>query len=61
VIRRAAVGYFGLVGLLLVLAWWRWARRDLQHKDPLHADLPKIIERVSDLEAAAKRHLGYAV
>lgn len=34
------------------LAWWRWARRELQQRDPFHPDLPGIVRRIRDIERA---------
>lgn len=33
------------------IAFYRWARHDLQRKDPGHPDLPGIIVRLRDLRA----------
>lgn len=38
---------------LIRLAWWRWAQRELQHRDPTHPDLPQIVHRIRDLERAS--------
>lgn len=35
---------------LILLAWWKWARRELTQRDPMHPDLPGIIRRVNELE-----------
>lgn len=35
------------------LAYFRWARRDLQIKDPTHPDLPYVVRRIAELEAQA--------
>lgn len=37
--------------ILWKLAYFRWARHDLQRKDPLHPDLPHIVQRIAELEA----------
>lgn len=34
----------------LSLLWWRWARRELQHKNAAHPDLPRIVRRIRELE-----------
>lgn len=31
------------------IAWFTWARAELQKKDPLHADLPEIVRRLAEL------------
>jgi hypothetical protein len=33
----------------LALAWWRWALREIH---PLHPDVPVIVRRIHQLEAA---------
>jgi hypothetical protein len=35
---------------LLQLAWWHWARENLQRVDPMHPDLPGIVLRIHALE-----------
>ncbi len=35
---------------LLALAWWRWARRELQRRDPCHPDIPRIVLRIAELD-----------
>jgi hypothetical protein len=35
----------------LQLAWWRWARRELQQMNPHHRDLALILRRIRELEA----------
>ena len=37
---------------LIALVWWKWARAELTRRDPMHPDLPMIIRRVNELEAA---------
>lgn len=32
------------------IAYYRWARRDLQRKDPHHKDLAVILRRLNELE-----------
>jgi hypothetical protein len=34
-----------------LIAWWRWALRELQQRDPSHPDIPEIVRRLRDLEA----------
>lgn len=36
---------------LAQIAWFNWARRELQQRDPTHPDLPLIVRRLRDLEA----------
>jgi hypothetical protein len=36
------------------IAYYRWARHDLQHKNPHHPDLTLIVTRLRDLRA--ERH-----
>jgi hypothetical protein len=36
------------------IAYYRWARHDLQQKDPTHPDLLHIVHRLRDLRA--ERH-----
>jgi hypothetical protein len=31
----------------LVLAWWRWAAREI---DPLHPDVPRVVLRIAELQ-----------
>lgn len=31
--------------------FYRWARHDLQHKNPTHPDLPHVVRRLRDLRA----------
>jgi hypothetical protein len=33
--------------VLIVLAYYRWAMRQI---DPLHPDVPEIVRRINDLE-----------
>ena len=33
------------------ILYYRWAQRDLQHKDPHHPDLTFIVTRLRDLRA----------
>ena len=56
--RRLALAFFGTAGVLLALAWWRWARRELQQINPSHPDLPRIVLRVSHFEQLARKRLG---
>jgi hypothetical protein len=35
---------------LILLAWWKWAAREI---NPTHADVPKIIRRIAELERRA--------
>lgn len=37
---------------LWALFYYRWARHDLQRKDPTHPDLPHIVNRIAELEGA---------
>lgn len=32
------------------LAWWEWARHDLQQQNAAHADLPTIVRRIRELQ-----------
>lgn len=32
------------------LAWWRWARRDLQHKNAADPGIPEIVLTIHRLE-----------
>lgn len=34
-----------------LIAYYRWARHDLQHKNPHHPDLLLIVHRLRDLRA----------
>lgn len=45
---------FGLrpIWRMWCLAWWRWARNELSTRDPMHPDLPMIVRKVNELEAA---------
>ncbi len=36
---------------LLALAWWRWARTELQQRDPMHPDLPTVVLTINRLES----------
>lgn len=38
---------------LMALTWWKWARKELTARDPMHPDLPHIIRRVNELERAS--------
>lgn len=38
---------------LAALAWWRWAQRELQQRDPHHPDLIPIVHRLNHLERTA--------
>jgi len=33
------------------LAYYRWARHDMQRRNPCHPDLPYVIRRISALES----------
>lgn len=35
---------------LISLAWWKWARRELTRRDPMHPDLLGIVLRINELE-----------
>ncbi len=36
---------------LISLAWWKWARRELTQRDPMHPDLPGIVMKINQLES----------
>lgn len=38
---------------LFALAWWKWAQRELQARNPMHVDLPHIVRRINELERRA--------
>jgi hypothetical protein len=38
---------------LMALTWWKWARKELTARDPMHADLPSIVRRINELEREA--------
>lgn len=37
------------------LHWWMWARRELQHKNPAHPDLRRIVLKISSLQPSRSK------
>lgn len=37
----------------MALLWWQWALRELSSRNPTHADIPYIVHRIRNLEAAS--------